>query len=241
MEWRLLKSLSDEEIRRVLTSSRRRRFDKGEVLFHEGDPAAHLHLVVKGRIAIRVQTPLGDVATLEVLGPGDTLGELALISSTAVRNATAIALEPTETMSMEGAAFRALRRADPAVTDVLLEVLAERVRQLDARLIEALFVTADVRVLRRLLELSEMYGATIPLTQEDLAGLAGTTRATVNRVLRREVRSGALSLARGRVMIVDPQALAGRAGVAAHPTQQHAEGPRPGTSASRRRAQTSAT
>ncbi len=212
MEWRLLKSVPEEEVRRVLASARRRRFGKGEVLFHEGDPAAHLHLVVKGRIAIRVQTPLGDVATVDVLGPGDAVGELALLSSAAVRSATAIALEATETMSIDGAAFTALRRADGAVSEVLLEVLAERVRRLDARLIEALYVPADVRVLRRLLELTELYGTTIPLTQEDLAGLAGTTRATVNRVLRREVRSGAVSLARGRVVIVDPEALARRTG-----------------------------
>ena len=70
---------------------------------------------------------------------------------------------------------------------------------------------ADTRILRRLDELAATYGAVIPLTQEDLAGLAGTTRATVNRVLRREVESGTIALSRGRITVVDPEAVARRA------------------------------
>lgn len=69
---------------------------------------------------------------------------------------------------------------------------------------------ADVRILRRLLELADAYGDVVPLTQDDLSGLAGTTRATVNRVLRREERSGGLALARGRIVIQDREALARR-------------------------------
>jgi len=67
-------------------------------------------------------------------------------------------------------------------------------------------------VLRRLLELVSVYGGreptVVPLTQEDLAGLAGTSRATVNRVLREEEKRGALALGRGRTTILDPEALA---------------------------------
>lgn len=207
MEWRLLKGLPEQETRRLLAGARRRRFAKGEVLFHEGDPAATLHLVAKGRVAVRMTTILGDVVTVNLLGPGDSLGELALLSPRGLRSATAIALETTETLSLDFATFRALRQADPAVTDVLVELLAEYVRRLDARLMEALYVPADTRILRRLLELAEIYGETIPLKQDDLAGLAGTTRATVNRILRREERSGTVALERGRITLLDCQAL----------------------------------
>jgi CRP-like cAMP-binding protein len=60
--------------------SRRRRFDKGEVIFHEGDPGDTMHLLAKGHVAVRVTTPLGDVATLLILKPGDFFGEVALVS-----------------------------------------------------------------------------------------------------------------------------------------------------------------
>jgi CRP/FNR family cyclic AMP-dependent transcriptional regulator len=76
-------------------------------------------------------------------------------------------------------------------------------------------VPADKRVLRRLLELGDLYaeadGATVvPLTQEDLAGLAGTSRATVNRVLREEEARGSVKLGRGRTTVLDRDALARR-------------------------------
>ncbi|MFN2503357.1 MAG: Crp/Fnr family transcriptional regulator [Acidimicrobiales bacterium] len=211
MEWQLLKGLSDTDVRRVLASARRRRFSKGEVLFHEGDPAASIHLVDRGRVAVRISTPLGDVVTVDLLGPGDALGELALLAPDIRRGATAVALEPTETLSLDESVFSALRRDDPSVTEVLVQMLAERVRLLDARLMEALYLPAETRLLRRLIDLGRTYGDTIPLTQEDIAGLAGTTRATVNRVLRREEKAGTVALARGRVTLVDHEALARRA------------------------------
>jgi CRP-like cAMP-binding protein len=94
------------------------------------------------------------------------------------------------------------------VTEVLVQLLADRLRRLNGRLVEALYVPADARICRRLLELARLYGDVIPLTQEDLAGLAGTTRATVNRVLRREERSGHVKLDRGRIALLDHESLA---------------------------------
>jgi CRP-like cAMP-binding protein len=102
------------------------------------------------------------------------------------------------------------------VNSVLLTLLAEQVRRSNERIVEAHYVDADTRVRRRLRDLAELYGhsekgATIPLTQEDLAGMAGTSRATVNRVLREEERSGAVELRRGRTVVRDLEALSRRA------------------------------
>ncbi len=211
VEWDLLRGLSEEWVVTLLARSRRRRFARREVLFHAGDPAASVHLVAKGRVAIRVTTPLGDVATLDLLVAGSVLGEMALLSPGGVRSATALALEPTETLVIDSATFGDLRREQPALTDALVTLLAARVRQLNDRLLEAMYVPADTRLLRRVLELTNLYGTEIPLTQEDLAGLAGATRATVNRVLRREEKAGAVALGRGRLVVIDPEALARRA------------------------------
>jgi CRP-like cAMP-binding protein len=211
VDWELFKGLPDEWVRDIVAGARRRRFARREVLFHEGDPANSVHLVARGRVAVRVSTPLGDVATLQLMAAGDVVGEMALLSPGAPRSATAVALEPTETLAVDGARFAAMREEQPALTEVLIRLLASRVRQLNELLLEALYVPADVRLLRRVLELADHYGDQIPLTQEDLAGLAGATRATVNRVLRREVQSGTVTVARGQLQIVDRETLARRA------------------------------
>lgn len=206
----MLEGLPDAEVRRVIASAHRRRFARGEVLFHEGDPATTVHLVAKGRILIRVTTPRGEVATVDLVLAGDVVGELALLSPGRRRGASAVALEPTETLSIDETTFSALRRDDPVVSDFLVQLLAARVHRLTDRLLEALYLPADVRLLRRILELAEVYGDIVPLTQEDLAGLAGTTRATVNRALRREEKLGTIVLTRGRVSVVDRDRLVQR-------------------------------
>ena len=211
MEWDLFKGLPEEWVRQIVSDARRRRFARREVLFHEGDPAASVHLIARGRVAVRVTTPLGDVATLDLLVAGDLLGEMALLLPGAARSATAVALEPTDTLVVDAARFAAMRAEQPALADVLIQLLSARVRQLNDRLVEALYVPADVRLLRRVLELAQVYGDTIPLTQEDLAGLAGATRATVNRVLRREEKVGTVALSRGQLTVLDRATLARRA------------------------------
>lgn len=216
MEWALLDGVPDGDVQRVLSIARRRTFRRGEVVFHMGDPADTLHLIVSGRFAVRVQTALADVAVLTVLGPGEPFGELALLDPDGRRSATVEALEPGETRSIHRPDFERLRREHPSVTEVLTAILAGQVRRLSGHLLEALYLPADRRVLRRLAELAEIYApgageAVIPLRQEDLAGLAGTSRATVNRVLRDEEGRGTVRLSRGRTVVLDREALARRA------------------------------
>lgn len=204
MEWQLLEEVPEADVRRVLAVARRRTFAKGEVVFHRDDPADSLHLVVRGRFGARVLTPLGDTVLLDVLGPGACFGELALLASDARRSATVEALEASETRSVFRDDFLRLRREHPSVTDVLLCLLADAVRRASERLVEAHYVDAETRVRRRVAELADAYpDGVVPLTQEDLAALAGTSRATVNRVLREEQRLGGVELARGRTTVLD--------------------------------------
>jgi CRP/FNR family cyclic AMP-dependent transcriptional regulator len=216
MGWQVLEGVPDSDVQQLLSIARRRVFRRGEVVFHVDDPADALHLIVSGRFAVRVQTALGDVAILAVLGPGEMFGELALIAGEPRRTATVEALEAGETRSIHRPDFERLRAGHPSVTDVLVAILAGGMRRLSRHLLEALYVPADKRVLRRLLELAESYGpgkeeATVPLRQEDLASIAGTSRATVNRVLREEEARGSVRLERGRTIVVDRAALGRRA------------------------------
>ncbi len=212
MRWQVLEGVPEGDVQQLLSIARRRVFRRGEVVFHVDDPADTLHLIVSGRFAVRVQTALGDVAILTVLGPGEMFGELALIGGETRRTATVEALQAGETRSIHRPDFERLRAQHPSVTDVLVAILAGGMRRLSRHLLEALYVPADKRVLRRLGELAESYApgaeeATIPLRQEDLASIAGTSRATVNRVLREEEARGSVRLERGRTIVIDRAAL----------------------------------
>ena len=216
MEWALLAPLSDDERREVLHLARRRRFKRGEVIFHEGDPGDTLHLIDRGHVAMRVTTPLGDVATLIVEGPGRHFGELALVGKTGTRNSTVVALDATETLGFHRDRFDELRHRYRSFDDVLVVALAAEVRRLSARLAEALYVPVDTRVYRRLVDLAAVFATgdattTIPLTQDDLASLAGTTRPSANKVLRAAQDEGMLRITRGSIEIIDPALLAKRA------------------------------
>jgi CRP-like cAMP-binding protein len=206
MEWPIFDGLPAADVQKVLEAARRRTFAKGEIVFHRGDPGDSLHLVVKGRFAIRVMTPVGDVATLGIRGPGQSFGEMALVHPKSHRAATVQALEPAETQAL---AYSQLGQLRPAVDRLLVVLLADDLRRQNELLLDAFYVPAERRVLRRLLEL----GSPVVLTQEELAQLAGTSRATVNRVLRDEEKRGTVELARGRVTVVDPDAIRRRARV----------------------------
>jgi CRP/FNR family transcriptional regulator, cyclic AMP receptor protein len=208
VEWPLLSDLEPEDVRELLSIARRRTFAKGEVVFHRNDPADSLHLIVRGRFGARVTTPTGDTVLLDVLGPGQAFGELALLLPDAQRTATVSALEDGETRSIFREDFALLQRSHPGVKDVLLRLLAEQLRRASERIVEAHYVDADTRVRRRLVELAGTYDSgVVPLTQEELAAMAGTSRATVNRVLRDEERGGTVALQRGRVTVTEPAEL----------------------------------
>jgi CRP/FNR family transcriptional regulator, cyclic AMP receptor protein len=195
----------------------RRTFRRGETLFHEGDPGDSLHLIEKGRVAIRPSTPAGDVVTLAILGPGEFFGEQALLTTDAKRTASVVALEVVETRILHRRDLEDLRTTRPAIDRVLVDLLAGQVRRLSQRVLEALYYPADRRVVRRLADLSQLYDEgkspiVIGLRQDDLATIAGTTRPTTNRVIQQLVSAGVVQVRRGRIEVLDVPALRKRAG-----------------------------
>ena len=200
----------------LVSKMTRRAFRKHDTLFHEGDPGDTLHIIEKGHVAIRCSTPSGDVATLTVLGSHASFGEQALLSADAVRTASAVALDVVETRALHRNEFEALRRTNPTVERFLIEALAAQVRRLSMQLVEALFVPADARVVRRVALLADLYAngdgpVSVPLRQDDIASMAGTARPTANRVLKQLESDGLISLTRGRLDVLDLAALRRRA------------------------------
>jgi len=130
------------------------------------------------------------------------------------RAATVAALEEAETYAVYQAEFHRLRKEHPRVDQVLIAFLAAEVRRQNELLLEALYVPVERRLLRRLVELVSSYegrAGEISLTQEQLAELAGTSRAAVNKVLREEQQRGTVQLRRGKTVVLDPVALQRRA------------------------------
>jgi CRP/FNR family cyclic AMP-dependent transcriptional regulator len=190
MEWALLDGLAPESADRILAATRRARLSRGEILFREGERGDSVYLIETGKVAVRISTPEGALVTMALLGPGSAVGELALLGDDERRD------------------FAELRQQHPSVTEFLVKTLAATVRRLDTQLVEAFHLPAEARIRRHLHALAGVYekGARaieVDLTQEELAQLAGTTRPTVNRVLREEERRGTLRLGRGKIVILD--------------------------------------
>jgi CRP-like cAMP-binding protein len=206
----MLGGLDDDARRALWARMRRRRFARGEVLFHEGDPGDALHVIVKGHVTVKASTPRGDRAILRVLGPDDVVCEFAVVSP-GPRAATVTALEPTETMMLDSETFAELRKERPSVDDFLLDASIAEVRRLSAALLDALYLPVEARVLRKVCELGDLYRngeeIAVPLGQDDIAQLAGVTRQTVNKVLSKAQQDGALRIERGRLAILDLESL----------------------------------
>lgn len=216
MQFPLLESLSEADRRAVLVRARRRKFKRQEVLFHEGDPGEALHLVDRGHVALRIHTPLGDVATVRIMRPGEFFGELAIVAP-GPRNATAVALDAVETLVVDRDQLNELRAQHTEIDALLVAALASEVRRLAAQLVEVMYVPADRRLWRRLEDLAVTFGSednpetTIPVTQDVLAQLSGCTRPTANRTLRTGEEAGVIAMARGRIEIIDFEGLRKRA------------------------------
>jgi CRP-like cAMP-binding protein len=214
-DWRALSAQAGLDERELRAACRRRRYARGDTIFHEGDPAGAFHLLDVGRVAVRLTTSLGDDTIVDVLRPGDTFGEQALIDRGTDRSASVTALEKVETLTVDAAGFDRLFEGSTAASRFLLLVLSNRLRATSHQLLEARYLTAERRLHRCLVRLAEVFGAgdggTIPLTQTDIASMTGVTRSTANRLLRRAEQEGAIAISRGRIAVRDAAALDRRA------------------------------
>lgn len=196
----------------LLRAGRPRDFRAGEVVFHQGDPCDSLFLLRLGRVAVRVLTPDGDELTVGLLVAPEEFGELGLLRDDHHHTASVTALGEVRVLAVPSARFHDLRIEHPALTEWLLRTLAHRLERSSLLLAEALFLDANHRVARRLLDCCDSFQVQdvgrLPLVQEDLAAMAGVSRPTANRALRRLERSGALRLGRGHIEIVDLAGLA---------------------------------
>ena len=208
--------LDADSLESVGRGMRTRRFRRGEVIFHLGDPGDALFIVMSGAIKIMIPSDGGDEAILATLRAGDVFGELAVLDG-APRSATATALEATETLVLPRTQFRELLATEPAIRDALLASLASELRRLTNHVEELHFLDITGRLASRLVRLATESGSkdadgTVrlgsPLTQGDLAAMIGCTRQSVNKLLGMFTDDGLIRLDRDSIVILDLDGLA---------------------------------
>lgn len=210
-------ALSPEERSAILRQCRRRWFERGDYIFHEGEAGDSIYLIERGRVLVSSGGRNGELTALNILGRRQWFGELALVGDPH-RTATVQALERTETLMLRRAEFVDLRRQFPALTEMLISMLAEKVRLASQQIVEMAEIPATKRVLRRIVMTAEMFesnvdGGIVPLTQEQIAALAGAGIRITNKSLREARLGGLISTGKGRIEILDWDRLVSEAGV----------------------------
>jgi CRP-like cAMP-binding protein len=210
----LFETLDQEDLERLSAQLGLHRYPKNSPVFFSGDAGTTLCLVKSGRVKLSLTSPEGREVILDLFGPGDVFGELALLDGEP-RSADAVAIEPTEILHLGRDDFLRHLEERPRVGIKLLSVLSRRLRR-DATLVgDAAFLDVPARLAHAILRLSKTRAdgtqGTPTLNQETLAGLAGTTRETLNKWLGFFQDQGAVVWENGAVTILDRERLRQRA------------------------------
>ena len=191
---------------------RMRRFEKGEVVFREGEPADRIHFVVDGRVKIVKATGTRDLI-LEILGPGEPVGTVAVFERRAFP-ATAVALEDSMLLSIPEREFFQLLESRPEMIRHMLGGLTMRLMMVNKRLAD-MTGSVELRATRLFLTLSERMGVVrdgvrfipLALSRQEIADLIGTTLETTIRLMSRWQKENLLLTERDGFVIPDVQAL----------------------------------
>lgn len=211
--WTMLNTLPATIVKDLVDHSISRQYKRGETLVYQGDPTSTVYFLNSGHAAVKVGTPQGDTVTVAILGVGDTFGELAHLTDREERTASVLAIDTVSARVIGSADFERLRVAHPEIDRVLLRHLARRIDDLSERLAQTIYETVSRRCARRLLEAAKMFQTdgldtvTIPITQEDLAGLAGASRPTINQVLGQLHDARIVDTSRGSITVHSLRAL----------------------------------
>jgi len=180
-----------EALAPVAAAARERALVRGDVLFREGDPPDALYVVARGRIAIAMASPVDRrESVVALMEAGDLFGELGLLDD-GPRSALARALEPSTVLEVPFEPVRDLLMANPSLLWSVARLLALRLRVMDEVLADSVFLDVTGRTAKRLLELAGSSDEfTLPVTQEELAGMVGASRERVNKSIATFVKLG---------------------------------------------------
>jgi CRP/FNR family transcriptional regulator, cyclic AMP receptor protein len=205
------KGFEGDAFETVLAAMKSQQYTRGGVLFTENDPATELFVVVSGRIAIANRSVDGRESVIALMERGDLFGEMPLFDGMA-RSAEARALEGSEVIAIPYAPLRAVYQATPELLWNVVAMLAGRLRSTDEHLADSVFLDVTGRTAKRLLELAGTDDEfSLPITQEELAGMVGASRERVNKAIASFVKLGWIEQTDRRYRITNRDQLALRA------------------------------
>jgi CRP/FNR family transcriptional regulator, nitrogen oxide reductase regulator len=210
----IFRRLSPDDRQRLAAVARVRGFEKGETIFSEGEESETLYTVVTGRVKVSKMTARGTDVILEIFGPGDPVGAVAVYESRAYP-ASAVALEPTSCLLIPRQAFFALLEAYPTLVRGLLIGLTHRLVELTTRLTELSGGRIEARLARFLLKLTDDMGQRradgifipLALSRQEIADMIGTTIETSIRIMSRWGKENVVRTEKDGFLVVDRAAL----------------------------------
>lgn len=194
-------------------------FSPGQTIFAQGDPGDRVYLIIEGKVKIGLRGPAGRTSVRAIIGAGDIFGELAVFDP-GPRACTATAITDVRTMWLARATLRTWMAHHPAVAEQLLQALTRRLQETEEQIVELVSSDVTARVARQLLLLARRFGTrkgdvlrvAHELSQDEMAQLVGADRVSVNKALRTFTTRDWILLEGKTIVIVDPEALARRAG-----------------------------
>jgi CRP/FNR family cyclic AMP-dependent transcriptional regulator len=212
----LFRSLSDDMLAVLEPDLRRHAFRRDTIIFHRDQVGDALYLVESGRVRIFLQTERGEKYTLDLLGPGDFFGEMALLDGLP-RSASAETVEDSVLYTLTRADFQRELISTPDLAIALLAHLSARVRRLIEYAESLAFLDVYGRLAHVLLDMAERHGhqkdglvINLNMTQVELAQMIGATRERINRALAAFKAQGLIQMRGRKIVIKDAQRLRDR-------------------------------
>lgn len=207
----LFRGMSSDDLDGLVAACDERSFSRGDVIFLEDDEPAELFVVVSGRIAMANRSIDGRESVIALMEAGDLFGDMPLFDGGA-RSADARVLEPSQVLAIAYAPLRELYESRPELLWNVVRMLALRLRNTDAALADSVFLDVTGRTAKRLLELAgDADEFSLPVTQEELAGMVGASRERVNKAIASFVKLGWIEQAERRYRITNREELTRRA------------------------------
>jgi CRP-like cAMP-binding protein len=203
---RLFRDLPDATLDKLAALAVRRSARRGARIFAEGSPGDSLIGLIAGEVRISAATADGAEMFLNVMQPGDSFGEIAVLDGEP-RTAGAEALTDVELFVIRRADLLELVQREPRLATQLIALLCRRLRWTSELIEEAAFLPLEARLARRILRLLAERppedAATLRVSQGDLAAFLGVSRQMVNQCLQGWQRAGWVRLGRNRVEVLD--------------------------------------
>jgi CRP/FNR family transcriptional regulator len=199
--------LPEPLLREVAAHMQLREYERGEMLFWEGDPCNGLHIIEKGSVRLYRLSSQGREYIVRVLQDGDTCNEVPAFDG-GTNPVNVEALEATRAWVIEAPTLLQLVQSHPQFAQKVLVNFAQNLRMLVRTVSELAFYQVTNRLARLIDETEDLAHGSPPLTHEQLAARLGTVREVVSRSLKELERSGAIRIEERRIRVVDRQALA---------------------------------